>query len=950
MLLKKIILSLVSILCGFAAVAQTYASGRLLDADTGMGVVGAVLEINNQRTPEKKRYYTSEIGGVYRIPALTDGTYHCKVTYMGCEDLEFDFRIVGFPKNLGDKNLKPSAIGIATVVKEVVAKRTTMEGDTLSYHADAFKVSADAEVEALLKKMPGITIKNGRIEAQGELVKLIYVDGKEFFGGNIQQVLQSIPAQAVERIEVFNRLSEAAQITGVDDGEGGKAINIVTRGSLKNSQFGKMYVGVGVEPAASKSITEKPKYLAGGSVNIFRGDRRISIMALANNINRQSFSEEDVAVNNSSSASSRNFSVNSQNGVAKAELLALNYIDRWGKRKRAKFEGSLFYNHIDSKNEYTIDRWYNAPAKIDTSHYDQKYHPNNRDFRFRGRLDWKVGKRQKLVLIPSLRTYKNSSESFADTTCMRWGESGVYHQPSWNSGYQTTISTSLYAQYSLRFLKHGRTAMIVASVSNTETENPRRYWSYSGKTWPVDPLTKYSYSVKNVDNSTWTIRVQPTWRERLGRYSTLNIAYRFQTQLRYRDIKHYSTAPDFVIDPDKLRPQTSSAFDATATFHQAGIGYRYGKHRNYFSINAQLQYTRLDTHNKWSGERSGGGFFHPVYNATLQWAFNKSNTLRITASSEVKNPNIWNLADIYDVTNTTYITKGNKDLKPFCEHNFFARYTNVSTSAGTTFMLMLKATGIQDYIGSNLKYVPGTIEIDGKKYNPIQFTFPVNLSGYWLYEARTSLGIPVKPISSNLNISYGLIYSTIPIIVNDLKDMQKTLTNTAQVTLGSNISENIDFTLDWNCAYSRNSGTVETMNNTYFTHTAKGDMKAVAPLGFTLTAGVSYTQYIGFTNNFRDSFVLCNLALGKKVLNSLGEIQFEVHDLLNQNRSFARSVLAGYSQIRYNSTMGRYFMVRFTYNLRSFSNSSRRLAKQQMSVPVNPLAGVQAKLDKMLKF
>lgn len=427
--LRRIIMSILFAVCAVAASAQqtVSVSGRLFDSENNEGVIGAVIEVVPVAAPDKVRYYTSEYGGYFKIPALREGAYKCTATFIGYEDCEFSFDVASLPLNLGTLNMKTSSIGIEAVVKEAVSTRTTMVGDTLRYNADAFKVATDAEVEALLRKMPGITISEGRIEAQGEVVKQIYVDGTEFFGGNIQQVLQSIPAQAVEHIEVYNRLSEAAQITGVDDGEGGKVINIVTRQSLSHSSFGKVHAGYGYEPDAARNIASKHKYTAGGSVNIFRGDARVTVMALVNNLNKQNLTDEDMTVSDraNSSNASRQFTVNSQQGVASAEIFALNYSDKWGMRKRAKFEGNLFYNHLNAKNDFTIDRWYNAPAKIDTAHYDQFANPNNHTLKFRGRLEWKVAKRQKLVIIPNATYTNNSSVNRVDSTSLRWGESGL---------------------------------------------------------------------------------------------------------------------------------------------------------------------------------------------------------------------------------------------------------------------------------------------------------------------------------------------------------------------------------------------------------------------------------------------------------------------------------------------------------------------------------------------
>ncbi len=945
------------------AVAQQSVTvrGRLFDSERNEGIVGAVIEVIPQATPEKKVYYSSDRGGYFALPDLSDGRYRCVATFIGYENCEFSFKVEALPVNLGIILMKQASIGIEKVVKVAVAQRTTMLGDTLRYNADAFKVAADAEVEVLLRKMPGITISGGKIEAQGEQVKQIYVDGSEFFGTDVQQVLQSIPAQAVEHIEVYNRLSEAAQMTGVDDGEGGKVINIVTRQGMSHSEFGKVHAGVGYEPDASSKVTNfagRYKYTAGGSLNIFRGDARLTVMALANNINKQNLRDEGISVNSSSNRTnaSRQFSVNSQQGVGAAEIFALNYTDRWGRRKRAKFEGSLFYNHLNAKNDFTIDRWYNAPAKIDTTHYDQFANPNNNTLRFRGRLEWKLAKRQKLVLIPTLTYQNNSSFNNVAETSLRWGESGYRWMPSGNDGWYHYLNGNLYAQYSYKFLKTGRMFMVVASAAHSDSDADRNYWSNGkGRTNKKDPelaTIDYTYTRKLTDTRTTTLRLQPSFRERLGRYVTLNVSYRLQCQLRDRGLRNYTTGEDYKItDPDDFGRRLSYDMDGGFLYHQAGVGMRYSRNRNWFSASVSYQNSRMWTDDRLGNSSSRSDYHHPIYNATLQWAFDASNSLRVSVNSEVKAPSLWSLVDVYDVSNSQYLSQGNPDLKPYCEHNFFVRYTNISTVRGTTLMLLAKAQHLQDYIGMSIDYNPENIEIDGKKYNPIQITKPINLGGYWSYEGRASIGFPVKWLGSNLNISLGAVYSDVPVMVDERKGMMNNLTAYSQWTLGSNISENVDFTIDWRGSYSNNrSELASLLSNDYFTHTASAKVKVVLPLGFTLTTDANFTQYIGFTNGYNDCFTMWNAAIGKKVLRKQGEVQLCVNDIFNQNTSFARHVWAGYSQVRYNSTLGRYFMVRFTYNIRNFMGGlGRSKIERRRSAPTNHFDGMERKLSK-LKF
>lgn len=229
---------------------------------------------------------------------------------------------------------------IATVVKEAKALRTSQRGDTLSYNASAFKVATDADVEGLLKKMPGITITDGAVEAQGEEVQKIFVDGKEFFGEDVTTAIKSLPAEAVKSIEVFDKLSDAAEFSGMDDGEGYKAINIVTHENMRQGQFGKFYGGYGYEPDAQTGTSHK--YIIGGNANIFSGDSRVSVIGLFNNVNQQNFSFEDIlGVSGSTGGGGPRrgvgqYMVRPQPGVARVNAIGVNYSTRGASATRSR--------------------------------------------------------------------------------------------------------------------------------------------------------------------------------------------------------------------------------------------------------------------------------------------------------------------------------------------------------------------------------------------------------------------------------------------------------------------------------------------------------------------------------------------------------------------------------------------------------------------------------------
>ncbi|MBE6210328.1 MAG: TonB-dependent receptor [Rikenellaceae bacterium] len=947
-------------------------SGVILDAGSNTGLPGAVIEVKLNGSSDVK-YYTSGHAGKFTINGLKFGEYSAVVTFLGYDNTELTFNLKRSSHNLGTILIKEANVKIETVVKEAVSTRTIQRGDTLSYNADAFKTAMDADLTSLLNKMPGITVSGNQIEAQGERIRAVYVDGSEFFGGSVEQALQTLPAQAVQRIEVYDRLSETGQATGIADGGGGKVINIITRASMRHSQFGKLHAGYGYEPSADPKITAKHKYTGGGAVNIFDDDRRISMTALANNLNKQNFSSDDVKISSSSNRSnaSQNYSVGTQSGIGESQIFGFNLTDKMGPRKNFKFDGTLFFNHTQAKNRYTVDRWYTAPLKIDTMGMISFANPDNYTARARARMDWRISRRHNMVFIPYVQYRDNSSVNV--TNGLRWGQQGLRYIPSGNDGWFKGVNASLYTSYRMTFKKPARLFVIDGSVSYYKGWDDRDYWSNgSGKTHKTDLMqatidTTYTRAMSNT--STLTASGTITYREPIAKHQQLTFIYRPYWSMRDRDYASYSTDYTHAVKDEKRNPYTSSDAVSSFMYHRVGMAYRYARRRNWTTISAFYQYSELSNKDQSVDKPSRHGYHNFIYNATLQWSFDKQNSLRVSLNSDVKAPGMGQLQDYFNVSNSQYISRGNSKLKPYMDRTAFIRYTRSNTEKGRTFMVMFQAKTISNFIGTAILYSP-TVEVgekgdpnagipkdpNYKKYNPIQFSQPYNMDGYLRLTGRVSLGLPLQFMKSNINMTAGVDYATTPMMLRVSPDNPETgevdriiytpdwikgaekntiesMNYSFNAVLGSNISENVDFTLAWNGSYNTTKGTLAGFNNNYFMHRASAQIKVVLPLGFTLTGNCLYTEYLGITNGYKDNFVLLNVWLGKKLFRKkLGELQVGVNDLLNQNTSFSRYVSTGYSQVRYNSILGRYFLVKFTYNLRHFSGNKNFRKKNNLSL------------------
>ena len=953
---------LTTLLTLFAAAAFAQRGGvtaTVVDADTGESVVGAVLTLTPVKTPEKKQYFTSAFKGAVSIPSLAYGEYSLSVAFLGYNNLDTTFRVSASKVSLGLLKLKPG-VQIETVVKEAKALRTSQKGDTVSYNAGAFKVVADADVEGLLKKMPGITVTDGTVEAQGETVKKVFVDGKEFFGEDVTTAIKSLPAEAVDRVEVYNKLSDAAEFSGMDDGEGYKALNIVTRPGMRQGQFGKLYAGFGYD--ADTETEDKFKYIAGGNANVFSGDSRISFIGLFNNVNQQNFSFEDILGVSGGGGGRRggmgNYMVRPQSGVASVNAIGVNYSDTWGKRNQVTFQGSYFFNNTNTENRSTVEKWYEAPMIPDTLSTNGYSDTKGYNHRFNARLEWKISENQNLMIRP--RFSYQSNDPWSRTTGWQYGApadggSGYSRTDNFSDALRHGYNVGTSAVYRAKLGKNGRTITLDGSFSYSDNTNNSNSWSNILATQPdrpaVDPVTgvwdpanytELRYLRNLAPSSSYSLRGSFTYTEPVAKYAQLSFQYRASYNSQERDKRSFVTDDD-TFTGGVLNPLLSNSYESGYLTQSVGPGFRFSKERNTFIANVYYQRSALDGQIvRDDAEKIKHAYNNMTYFMMGQLNINRENSLRLFVSSYTDSPSITDLQSVYDVSDAQNISHGNPNLKPTYSHRVNFHYTNSNVEKGRTFMWMFSMNTTLDYTAQHLVQRPGDITIDGQAYSPNFYSTTENLDGYWQLRTHLSYGLPIGFLKSNFNVMAGVIYTKTPSMLggtvdaatgmisggerNDTKNMGYDF----RAVLGSNISENVDFTLSWNGTYNEatNSLNADKSKNRYFNHTAQGNLKVVFPLGFTFTASAAYSQYIGFTNDYSEDYLLCNVWLGKKVFkNKRGEVMVGVNDLFNQNRAFSRSTGSGYTQNSTNSVIGRYYMVQFNYNLRRFGKKGSRNIK-----------------------
>jgi len=283
------VLSLFFLIFYNISIGQSYqVEGVILDASNETPLLSAsVIAINNVDSLLASFGITND-SGQFRLNDLKPGSYSIQVTYLGYEAYKKDIVLtedIG-DFDMGNLMLVPKSELIEGVEIEGERVPISIRKDTIVYNADAFKTNPNDNVEDLLKKMPGIEVEeDGTIKAQGEEVQQVLVDGKEFFGNDVKIATQNLPAKAIDEVEVYDKKSDLAEFSGIDDGEREKTINLELKEDYKKGYFGNVKAGYGTDERYDGKL----------SLNRFDKKTQLSLIGNINNINEQGFSIDSYA-------------------------------------------------------------------------------------------------------------------------------------------------------------------------------------------------------------------------------------------------------------------------------------------------------------------------------------------------------------------------------------------------------------------------------------------------------------------------------------------------------------------------------------------------------------------------------------------------------------------------------------------------------------------------------
>lgn len=937
--IKTIIAFALSVLFYFAASPLLFAQdnlsiqGKIGDGRTKTPLPGASIALFKGRDSIFVKGISADEGGNFSFTGLSRGFYRLKVHFLGYQPRTVPLRLMESTQ-LGDVWLDEAAKELSEVKIEGKIPPVRQLGDTAQFNAAGYKVNADASAEDLITKMPGVTVSDGKVQAQGEEVRRVLVDNKPFFGDDPNTALKTIPAEVIDKIQVFDQASDQSRFTGFNDGNTTKTINIITKAGMRNGTFGRAYVGGGTDE----------RYKAGFTLNRFSGPKRLTLLGQANNINEQNFSSADLAgVMSSGSSGGRrggsgamgramgmnvgrggfnqpgqDFLVNNKRGVVETQALGLNYSDNLG--KKGEVTGNYFFNRsVNNVIQSTVRNFVLARDSGQSYTETNKGTTENLNHRANLRLEYNFDSSNSILYTPRL-TFQDVKSATNILGNNALGGEAVNATANIFDSRQQTYNMNHEVLLRHKFEKRGRTISLNSNYGtngSTGNANQNSENKFFGTKSRSDTLRQDI----DLNKNGWSLQNNLTYTEPVGKNGQISLTYSLNLAETSSERLTYKKSNDN-LGPRLLNPSLSNKFYSETPYQYAGVGYAYNTQKSNINLTINAQESKLINRSSYPQSQSITRSFQNIL-PTFIWRYNftEKKSIRLFYRTSANAPTIDQLQNVVNNTNPLQLSAGNERLRQDYSHSVFFRYMSTRESDNSTFFGLVSGSTTRHYIGNSTTLALKDTNLAGVEVpRGAQLTLPVNLDGYYSLRSFVMYSRPLSFIKSNINLNANANFIRTPGQINGQINVANSPTFGSGIGLSSNISKAIDFNLTYNVSYTSVENTlIKQQNNSYLNHIMGARVNLTFWERMVLSTDYTQTIFTGLSQGFNTNFTLLNVGMGYKFLkNKQAELRLSAFDLLNQNTNVSRSITETYLEDVRSNNLTRYFMLTFTYNLRAF--------------------------------
>ena len=909
----KCLLMLLMILFSPMAFAQqsgVNVTGSVVEQGSDTPIEQATVRLLNVKDSAMVRGVVSARNGSFTLKNVKKGSYLLHITFIGYDPLYQPLQITGKknPVNVGKLELSDGAIELGEAVVIGKAPEVTVRNDTVEYNADSYKVTEGSVLEDLLKKMPGVEVDSeGKITVNGKEVKKVMVDGKEFFSDDPKVASKNLPAKMIDKLQVLDKKSDMAQMTGFDDGEEETVINLTVKPGMKQGWFGNAYGGYG----------SKDRYEGNAMVNRFVNNDQITFMGGANNTNNMGFSDlASTMFSGMGGGGGRRGGFGAGSGITSSGNAGLNFSKEF-KPDKLTLGGNTRYSHSDNDARSKSDRQNILPG--DSSSYDNSEamsRTKSDNFGVDFRLEWKPDTMTQLIFRPSFSLSHSMNDNFSDATTLDNERDTVNTNKSSNYSESNGYNLNASIDFSRKLNNKGRVFSATLSGGNSDSYSDGMnrsdivYFNQTDalKNSIIDQRSRY-------DNKGFNYRAYVSWVEPIGHNNFIQATYSI-SQRKQEALKNvYNQDADGIYNV--LDSAYSQSYRNNFISQRASLSFKSQRAKFNYTIGLNLDPSYSSSEN-FVGDTTLSKITRKVVNlspmAQFNYMFDKRTNLRIMYNGRTSQPSMTQLQPVADISDPTNITIGNPDLNPRYTNNVFIRFQQFTPEKQRAFMIMANGSYIINDIVSYTSYNQET---------GVKTTTYKNVNGNYSGNVRMMLNTPLKNKKFSINSMTMASFANSNGYINEEKNTNRNLILSERGGIDFR-SSYLDLGVNGNIRYNATSNSLQKENNqNTFNYGAGGYTTIYLPLNFKIESDVNWSTNSGYGDGFKQNEVLWNASASKSFLkNNQGTLRFKIYDILQQRSNISRSVTASYIQDSEYNTLGSYFMVHFIYRFSIFEGGA----------------------------
>jgi hypothetical protein len=900
------------------------------NAQNNIVIKGTVVDINSQLPLELATVYftavkdstiieyaTTDKNGNFIINTKKyDKPVFLKVNYTGYQAYYEEQKGLTESKDFDKLYMLENANVLNEVIIKSEAPPITIKKDTLEFNAGSYKVRPDANVETLLKQLPGFDVDNtGKITVNGREVNQVLVNGKAFFDKDGAIAIKNLPADIIKKVQVSDFKTKKEELAKQESTSDYSSINITIDEKKNKGYFGKVLGGYGSDERYESSLM----------MNFFKNKQKISVLASSNNINSTGFSMDEVFDNMGGGRNAKGGNQGASSGgkgITQSTLAGINYSDDW--TKDLEFMSSYNFTNAVTKNESKSNQLSLLPTGNILTEADSKTRNENTGNKVNFELEYKINPTTQIVFAPKLNL--SESKSNAESSTFSENENGDALNESTATSHTESSNTSFAnsINFNKTFKKQSRNLSVVFNNNNTKNDSNGINISETIFYQDNKPNDERNQNAKNTSKSDaysldfeYTEPVTDSLRLRFGTdfdwQSSMNDQKTFNfddTSQEYSDLNlsltNYTTSKQNSITPK--------------------VGISWQKSKFTLNVNSRTSIVEFDNHSFYLNQTTdlNKRYMLPYGTAQLRYKFNRSKNLTFKYDYSNALPSATQLMPVADLNNPLNSVIGNPNLNPIEKSTAGIDFKNFDFRTRSGYSLFLKG----DYYNNDI--VSTSIYDDSGKRNTtyvnISGTYSASLGGNWNQQIKKdahTIRYGLR-LSGNYNFDKGFTNA----VLYYAKSVVVTPSVYASYDYGEVLSIAPSYSLSYNETRYENYSRDATSN---VIHRINLQTTSYWPANLIFGNDFGYTYNSNISDDFKKDFFLWNTSLSYGFMDKKLYAKVKVYDVLNQNQSATRTISPTSIRDEENTVLKRYVMFSLAYKIGNFAESKKGGKKQRGS-------------------